>query len=93
VYVGTPPGDYIASYVGTAYCFDVNAYIRLSVHVKVSSVSVGALTAICMQSATLMTSGKPFFVLQVCLRQLHGLPKYFLNFFLRTFENYELSQV
>jgi len=57
------------------------------IHVYASSVSVGALIAIRMQSAAPVTLGKPFFVLKICLRQLHGLPKYFLNFFLRTFEN------
>ena len=49
-----------------------------------------------MQSTATMTLGKPFFVLKICLRQLHGLLKYFPNFskvFLRSFENQELSLV
>ena len=43
-----------------------------AVHVQASSVSVGALIAICMQSAVLMTLGKAFFVLKIYLRQLHN---------------------
>jgi len=34
-----------------------------------------------------MALEKPFFVFKICLRQLHGFPKYFPKFFLRTFEN------
>ena len=45
--------------------------------------------AICCSSGI----GKAIFVLKICLRQLHGLLKYFSKFCLRTFENQELSQV